>query len=42
MLGDHAYRLALDHPVTKERLLLVAPMPADLQGFWDGLGTEES
>jgi 23S rRNA pseudouridine1911/1915/1917 synthase len=33
----HAERLALDHPITGERLLLEAPMPADLQRFWDAL-----
>jgi 23S rRNA pseudouridine1911/1915/1917 synthase len=34
----HAERLALDHPITGARLLIEAPLPADLLGFWEGLG----
>jgi 23S rRNA pseudouridine1911/1915/1917 synthase len=33
----HAERLALDHPITGERLCLVAPLPADLGTFWESL-----
>jgi 23S rRNA pseudouridine1911/1915/1917 synthase len=33
----HAERLELDHPITGERITLVAPLPEDLQRFWDGL-----
>jgi 23S rRNA pseudouridine1911/1915/1917 synthase len=32
----HAWRLALRHPVTAEPLNLEAPLPPDLQLFWDG------
>lgn len=35
----HAARLALDHPVTGAPLIIEAPLPADLQAFWDGLGS---
>jgi len=31
----HAWRLELPHPVRRERILLEAPLPADLQAFWD-------
>lgn len=34
----HAWRLALDHPVTKERLVLVAPVPADLRELFRTAG----
>ena len=34
----HAARLALDHPMTGAPLIMEAPLPADLQAFWDGLG----
>ncbi len=30
----HAWRLALPHPVTRERVLLEAPLAADLAAFW--------
>ena len=33
----HAAELCIDHPVSGERLTLQAPLPADLQAFWDGL-----
>lgn len=33
----HAAELSLDHPITGERLHIRAPLPADLQAFWDGL-----
>ncbi len=32
----HAWRLALAHPRTKERVVLEAPLPEDLRAFWDG------
>jgi 23S rRNA pseudouridine1911/1915/1917 synthase len=32
----HAWRLELPHPLTREALALEAPLPADLQEFWDG------
>ena len=31
----HAWRLALPHPVSGERMALEAPLAADLQAFWD-------
>ncbi|HTT70810.1 MAG TPA: RluA family pseudouridine synthase [Anaeromyxobacteraceae bacterium] len=31
----HAHRLALPHPVTRERVLLESPLPADLAAFWE-------
>ena len=31
----HAWRLELPHPARRERILLEAPLPPDLQGFWD-------
>lgn len=34
----HAAELELDHPMTGARLYIAAPLPADLQAFWDGLG----
>jgi 23S rRNA pseudouridine1911/1915/1917 synthase len=34
----HAAELALDHPVTGQRLALASPLPADLQRFLDDLG----
>lgn len=36
----HAWRLALEHPKTKQRLELEAPIPADLLDLWQGLGGE--
>jgi len=33
----HAARLAFPHPVTRERLVIEAPIPADLTTFWDAL-----
>ncbi|APR77463.1 Ribosomal large subunit pseudouridine synthase D [Minicystis rosea] len=33
----HAQRLELDHPMTGARLMLEAPLPADLATFWEGL-----
>jgi 23S rRNA pseudouridine1911/1915/1917 synthase len=33
----HAERLELDHPITGERLLIEAPLPQDLQAFWEAL-----
>lgn len=33
----HAAKLALDHPVTGAPLVIEAPLPPDLQAFWDGL-----
>lgn len=33
----HAHALALDHPVTGERLTIRAPLPDDLADFWSGL-----
>jgi 23S rRNA pseudouridine1911/1915/1917 synthase len=33
----HAARLALDHPATGERLVIEAPLPADLVAFWESL-----
>jgi 23S rRNA pseudouridine1911/1915/1917 synthase len=32
----HAWKLSLPHPVTGVRVDLEAPMPPDLQAFWDG------
>jgi 23S rRNA pseudouridine1911/1915/1917 synthase len=32
----HAWRLALPHPATGERMALESPLPEDLQAFWDG------
>jgi 23S rRNA pseudouridine1911/1915/1917 synthase len=32
----HAWRLALPHPATGERVAFEAPLAADLQAFWDG------
>jgi 23S rRNA pseudouridine1911/1915/1917 synthase len=34
----HAHRLALDHPITRDRLVIESPLPADLALFWDSLG----
>lgn len=34
----HAARLALAHPITGERLVIEADLPADLAAFWDGIG----
>lgn len=33
----HAERLSLNHPITGERVLIVAPLPADLRDFWEEL-----
>ncbi len=33
----HAAELLLDHPATGEKLTLTAPLPSDLQSFWDAL-----
>jgi len=33
----HAERLALAHPVTREPLEVVAPLPADMTAFWERL-----
>ncbi len=33
----HAAELELDHPMTGKRVHIEAPLPADLQGFWEGL-----
>jgi 23S rRNA pseudouridine1911/1915/1917 synthase len=33
----HAWRLELPHPVTRAPLRLEAPVPADLEAFWEGL-----
>jgi 23S rRNA pseudouridine1911/1915/1917 synthase len=32
----HAWRLSLPHPATGLRIDLEAPLPADIQAFWDG------
>jgi 23S rRNA pseudouridine1911/1915/1917 synthase len=37
----HAWRLELPHPVTQEPVRLEAPLPGDLQGFWDGCAPGE-
>jgi RluA family pseudouridine synthase len=37
----HAWRLALDHPVTAERLSFTAPEPAELVRLLEGLGMRE-
>ncbi len=34
MIALHAYRISFDHPVTKERVTLTAPLPAAWAGFW--------
>lgn len=33
----HAHRLQLTHPITELPLDVTAPLPSDLQDFWDGL-----
>ncbi len=33
----HAAQLALAHPMTGERLVIDAPLPRDMAGFWDAL-----
>lgn len=33
----HAARVALPHPMTRERLVIEAPFPSDLEAFWDSL-----
>jgi 23S rRNA pseudouridine1911/1915/1917 synthase len=33
----HAARLELDHPMTGERMIFEAPLPADMQGLLDAL-----
>jgi 23S rRNA pseudouridine1911/1915/1917 synthase len=35
----HAARLALPHPITGAPLVVEAPLPADIRGFWDALIT---
>jgi 23S rRNA pseudouridine1911/1915/1917 synthase len=35
--ANQAARLALDHPMTGAPLIMEAPLPSDLQTFWDGL-----
>ncbi|HTP29216.1 MAG TPA: RluA family pseudouridine synthase, partial [Anaeromyxobacteraceae bacterium] len=32
----HAFRLEIPHPITRERVLLEAPLPFDLADFWKG------
>lgn len=39
-LALHAWRLAFDHPVTGERIVVDAPVPADLTGSFTKLGLE--
>jgi 23S rRNA pseudouridine1911/1915/1917 synthase len=31
----HAARLSLDHPMTRKRLVIEAPLPKDLESFWE-------
>lgn len=38
----HAARLALPHPITGARLVVEAPLPADLAAFWESLATTDS
>lgn len=40
-LALHAWRLALDHPITGERLDLRAPLPDDLRLLWAQAGDPE-
>jgi 23S rRNA pseudouridine1911/1915/1917 synthase len=35
----HAHKLALDHPITGDRLAIEAPLPTDLTAFWASLGS---
>jgi 23S rRNA pseudouridine1911/1915/1917 synthase len=35
----HAARLALPHPITRERLAIEAPLPSDLAAFWESIET---
>jgi 23S rRNA pseudouridine1911/1915/1917 synthase len=37
----HAARLAMAHPITGEPLVIEAPLPDDIAGFWDSLGAAE-
>lgn len=37
-LALHAFRLALTHPVTRVRLVVEAPLPADLAALWTAAG----
>jgi 23S rRNA pseudouridine955/2504/2580 synthase len=37
----HAQHLALKHPVTKKIIEWTAPLPDDLQTFWDILQKED-
>jgi RluA family pseudouridine synthase len=32
----HAWKMALPHPVTRQRLELTCPIPADMRGLWGG------
>jgi 23S rRNA pseudouridine1911/1915/1917 synthase len=34
----HAHRMGIDHPITRERLVVESPLPEDLRSFWDSLG----
>jgi len=38
----HAWRLALAHPVTRERVLLEAPLAPDLAAFWEACAGPEA
>lgn len=33
----HSYSLEFFHPITKEQLRFTAPLPSDMQSFWDSL-----
>jgi 23S rRNA pseudouridine1911/1915/1917 synthase len=33
----HAWRLSLPHPTTHEHVAIEAPLPLDLEAFWNGL-----
>ena len=37
----HSHKLCFTHPITKETLEFTAPMPSDMQHFWDSLSTEQ-
>jgi 23S rRNA pseudouridine1911/1915/1917 synthase len=37
----HAWRLALPHPVSGDRVAFEAPLADDLQAFWDGCGVAD-
>jgi 23S rRNA pseudouridine955/2504/2580 synthase len=36
----HAARLSFEHPISGERLLIEAPLPADLTTFLDALNAQ--